>query len=307
MEAHGTLSATLPAATGEPSARVLVIPGLDGHTTLLEATAPHLFRGMQPRVFDHTHDAASGGAEGLAERALALLDADGAEEEPVFVCGESFGGLVALTLARRFPHRVRGLLLFSTFASYPQSSALAGRLGMRLWDVLGDEATDRVLRAVRPFGIPGALGLRFPLEVLRMYLGLTAPDLSAYRAKCQLALDFDARPWLSEIQSPAFVLTGSWDPVVPVAAGRELASRLPRADLVQMPGGHLVYAVRARQVGHAIGRWATGLDSSHRYAAGSTDRLPSTKAAARDSAGAGSTPGSAPRSALPSTRPAPRR
>ena len=48
----------------------------------------------------------------------------------------------------------------------------------------------------------------------------------------------DARPWLGDIQAPTFILTGSFDPVVPVEAGKELARTLPNARLFQLPGGH---------------------------------------------------------------------
>ena len=40
------------------------------------------------------------GLEGLAERALHALDGDVDDDAPVYVCGESFGGPIALTLAR---------------------------------------------------------------------------------------------------------------------------------------------------------------------------------------------------------------
>src|SRR5689334_9331288 len=102
--------------------RVLVIPGLNGHPGLLMRAAPTLFPRWPAFAFNHHVDVAPGGVEGLAERALALIEPD----ERVVVCGESFGGTIALTLARMAPERVRGLILFSTFGWHPSMLARRG-------------------------------------------------------------------------------------------------------------------------------------------------------------------------------------
>jgi pimeloyl-ACP methyl ester carboxylesterase len=65
---------------------------------------------MQVLAFGHRMDAMAGGVHGLAERALATLDGEGSSDPPTLVCGESFGGTVALRLARRYPTRVHGLI-----------------------------------------------------------------------------------------------------------------------------------------------------------------------------------------------------
>jgi pimeloyl-ACP methyl ester carboxylesterase len=105
--------------------------------------------------------------------------------------------------------------------------------------------------------LPGALGFRVrsSREVLRAYLQQPELDLPAYRAKSELALRFDARAWLPELTCPAFVLIGTWDPVVPTRAGRDLARLMPRAELHCLPGGHLVHIVRAAEAGERIARW----------------------------------------------------
>jgi pimeloyl-ACP methyl ester carboxylesterase len=243
--------------TTQAPPRLLVVPGLDGDPRLLLSVAPRLFRGTRALLFDHSRDRAEDGLEGLAERVIALLDADMEGEAPAYICGESFGGTVALTLAHRHPERVRGLILLSTFGRYPAASSRFGRLGLLLWRALGDRAACQLLRAWRPISVPGALGLnvRSSREVLRAYLARPELDLPAYRAKTELALRFDARPWLSEVTCPAFVLIGTWDPVVPTRAGRELARRMPRAELRCLPGGHLVHIARAAEAGGLIASW----------------------------------------------------
>jgi pimeloyl-ACP methyl ester carboxylesterase len=238
------------------SARVLIIPGLNGHPGLLMRSAPLLFPGWDPVPFNHHRDVAADGIEGLAERALELAPANGA---PLLICGESFGGAVALTIAHHAPRRVAGLILFSTFGWHPSTLARRGAAVLALWSFLGGRVSTPVYRAGRLASLPTQLGLRFPPELLQQYVVRPRADVPAYRTKAELALTFDARPWLSSIETPAFVLSGRWDPVVPASAARELAGRLPNATHYIMGGGHLVHLVHARAVGHLITGWARSL------------------------------------------------
>ncbi len=233
--------------------RVLLVPGLNGHPGLLMRYAPVLFPGWEAVAFNHHLDLAEGGVPGLARRALEVL---GEGDERVFVCGESFGGTVALTLAHTAPERVNGLILFSTFGWHPSMLARRGARALALWTFLGQRIGGGVYRAGRLVSVPTQLGVRFPPELLRSYIDRPRAHVAAYRTKAELALTFDARPWLGEVSCPAFVLVGSWDPVVPASAGRELARRLPDATLYSLRGGHLVHLVQAARVRTLIEAWA---------------------------------------------------
>jgi pimeloyl-ACP methyl ester carboxylesterase len=235
---------------------VLIIPGLNGDPGMLMRAAPVLFPGWRPVAFNHHRDGAEGGVEGMAERALACLDLEDGDAAPVYVCGESFGGTVALTVAHLAPDRVAGLLLFSTFGWYPSTLARRGLGALAVWSFLGGRVGTGVYQASRLVSIPSQLGLRFSSEVFHGYVDRPRSDIEAYRTKAELSLTFDARPWLGTIQAETFVLTGRWDPVVPVSAGRQLARALPNATLHTLGGGHLVHLVNATQVGKLISHWA---------------------------------------------------
>ncbi len=239
--------------------RVLIIPGLNGDPGMLLRSAPLLFPTWRPIAFNHHRDLASGGLEGLAERALTCLTEADDDPAPVFVCGESFGGTVALTLARVAPERVAGLILFSTFGWYPSGLARRGVGALAVWSFLGGRVSGSVYQASRLVSVPSQLGLRFSSEVFRGYVDRPRSDIDAYRIKAQLSLTFDARPWLGSIQAPAFVLTGRWDPVVPVSAGQQLARAIPNTTLHTLGGGHLVHLVNADRVGQLIAHWAHGV------------------------------------------------
>ncbi|MDQ6670233.1 MAG: alpha/beta hydrolase, partial [Chloroflexota bacterium] len=238
---------------------VLVIPGLNGHPGLLMEAAPLLLPDFQALPFNHHLDEADGGVEGLAARALQLVD----EQEPplgrVVLCGESFGGTVALTMAHLQPQRVAGLILFSTFGWHPSTLARRGAGALAVWSFLGRRVGNSAYRAGRVASVPTQLGLRFSTDLFRSYVSRPRAHLAAYRAKAELSLAFDARPWLSSVSCPTFVLVGTWDPVVPLSAGRELAERIPGASLHIVRGGHLVHLVQARRVGELISNWARDL------------------------------------------------
>jgi pimeloyl-ACP methyl ester carboxylesterase len=197
----------------------------------------------------------AGGLDGLSERALAVLDADVEADAPAIICGESFGGTAALTLARRHPARVRGLILLSTFAHYPPGLTPARQLGLSLWRLIGDRGADHVLRLWRLLSLPLALGIPWSRDIARLYLRRSPLHLPGYRVKCEAALRFDARPWLDSITCPTLVLTGTFDPVVPTHAGAEVADAIPRARLHRLRGGHLAHVSRSAEAGEVIAGW----------------------------------------------------
>jgi len=239
--------------------RVLVIPGLDGDASMVRAVAPRLFGGMHVLTFDHRFDPMDGGVEGLAERALAVLDSEPDADAPALVCGESFGGTAALTLAHRHPARVRGLILLSAFGWYPKAFASLPRLHLSLWRLVGDKWAARMLRIWRPLTLPAALGWGCSSELVRAYLRRPSIHVAGYRAKCEMALHFDARPWLAAIHCPTLILIGTYDPFVPTRAGQELARRIPNARLRQLAGGHLTHVAHPTAAGELITEWATSI------------------------------------------------
>jgi pimeloyl-ACP methyl ester carboxylesterase len=206
--------------------------------------------------FDHRLDDASTGLEGLVEAALEEMDRVQGKPEPMLVLGESFGGPVALTLARMHPERVSGLLLFSTFAHYPASRRRELLAALDVWSRFTDDRPrEAATTFFRRLMAPAQLGDGYAGDLLDEYLGQPLPSLAAVRAKCVLTLEFDARPWLSDVHCPALVLAGDHDPVVPPAAGWTLARDLRSATFHLLPGGHLVHISQAEQAGNLVRAW----------------------------------------------------
>src|SRR5437868_13769246 len=127
---------------------------------MLLGAAPLLFPRWRAVAFNHHLDQAERGIPGLARRALAVVGEH--SDEQVVVCGESFGGTVALTLARLRPERVKGLILLSTFGWHPSMLARHGAGALAVWSFLGHRVGNTVYRAGRVASLPTQLGLRFP-------------------------------------------------------------------------------------------------------------------------------------------------
>jgi pimeloyl-ACP methyl ester carboxylesterase len=135
---------------------------------------------------------------------------------------------------------------------------------LALWSFLGGRVSNSMYRAGRLASLPTQLGLRVSPALFQTYISRPRACVPAYRTKVELSLSFDARPWLGTLETPAFILTGTWDPVVPASAGRDLARRLPNSTLHTLPGGHLVHLVHAERVGQLITRWAGTLREQSR-------------------------------------------
>src|SRR5205814_9397104 len=134
--------------------------------------------------------------------ALEVLDhLTDAQPQSVFICGESFGGTIALTLAHQAPARVRGLILFSAFGWHPSMLARRGAAALAVWSFLqlGHRVPNEIYQAGRLASVPTQLGLRFPRDLLRQYVSRPRAHLTAYRIKAELSLTFDDRHGLSNI------------------------------------------------------------------------------------------------------------
>lgn len=178
--------------------------------------------------------------EEMAADAVAVLDAAGWES--AHVLGASMGGMIAQTVAIRYPDRVRSLTSVMSSPSprvgrptMGAAAALAARPART-----AEEAAERVVATFRVIGSPG-----YPLDEqwLRSYgRRAFARARDATGARRQLAaINASASrvPGLRGVRAPTLVVHGEADPLVRPAAGRATAAAVPGARLVTYPGmGH---------------------------------------------------------------------
>ena len=171
----------------------------------------------------------------LAADALARVD------EPVDVVGLSMGGYIALTIALGRPELVRSLVLAGTGAGGPGRVPRPAHVAAAFTAALGlpyEEFTRVTLPyAFRP-GWAEADPDRFEQVVAtRLERPASYVTIEAHAEACYGF--YAAGVEVERIDTPALVVHGTEDLIVPVENGRRLAARLPNARYVELDGaGH---------------------------------------------------------------------
>jgi len=165
----------------------------------------------------------------MADDALGVLDVLGIER--AHVCGASMGGMIAQHLAAKRPHRVKSLTLMMTTTGsrrLPQPSLRVQHALISRPDGRNRDAVVRHLqRVMTVIGSPA-----YPPEPERLRQRLDASVRRAWRPSgtarqmAAIAADGDRTNLMVRIQSPTHVIHGEADPLVRVAAGRELVKRI---------------------------------------------------------------------------------
>ena len=258
---------------GAPAPLMLYLPGLDGTGwaaarqfeglgRLFRMAALAVPADASPRCFEEAVSAAVAFLE--EERAATVEGGARAQRTRVYLLGESFGGLVALSVAQRRPDLVDAVVLVNPATAYALSP----------WPWLGNgvllNVPDEVYAAspflLAPFlGNPARLAQTFvetvggagrsdggPLDALGGLVGDlvgAVPSLGALadllpkdvlRARLKALGDGCAEvlPRLGQVECPVLVVVGEDDRLIPSA---EEASRLERelrhAKIVRVPGG----------------------------------------------------------------------
>jgi pimeloyl-ACP methyl ester carboxylesterase len=178
----------------------------------------------------------------MAADGLGVLDALGIAR--AHVCGASMGGMIAQHLAAAHPRRLKSLTLMMTSSGarrLPQPSFLVQRALMSRPD--GHDAAAVVAHLEKLLTLIGSPGYRPDPGRLRRRLEETVArawrPAGTARQLIAVAADGDRTPLLGRIAAPTCVIHGDADPLVPVAAGRDLAARIAGAQADIVPGmGH---------------------------------------------------------------------
>ena len=159
------------------------------------------------------------------------------------VLGWSLGGMVALELARSRPGDLAALVLVATTPCFLAREDWPAGMNPGVLDGFAAGLAGDYRRTISNFLALQTWGDENATQALRsLRANLDShgePDPQALAAGLGILRHADLRDELASIAIPTLVIAGEHDRITPVAAGRELASRLPSARFVEVPkAGH---------------------------------------------------------------------
>jgi len=200
------------------------------------------YRVICPDLRGHGETAAPEGIytiDGMADDVIELLDALGLVQ-PLVLGGLSMGGYVALSIAERFPHRLRGLMLFNTRAGAdtPETARVREDLA-QIVESSGSVAA--VAETMVPKLLAPSTRDRRPdlVEKVGAMVTRTVPRAVAGALR-GMAIRPDRTGVLPSLRLPTLVMAGADDLLIPLDESRRMAAAIPGASLVVVPdAGHL--------------------------------------------------------------------
>jgi len=224
---------------------VLLVPGLNLTAALWADQVAALGAGRTVVVADH---AASPTIAAIARDILA-------DAPPRFaLAGLSMGGYVAMEILRVAPERVERLCLLDTRADpdAPEQSEIR----RQLIEITEKGGFAKIAAMQYPKLVaPARLDDEALQKAVRAMADATGPDAFVRQQKAILTR-IDSRPALAAIRCPVTVLVGADDQLTPPDLARDMAARIPGADLVVIPeAGHLSPIEAPEAVTAALKQW----------------------------------------------------
>ncbi len=218
--------------------RIYVLPGLDGTGRLLDAFVKKCPAGFAAVPIAYPTDRMLNYDE-LADVVSKKL----ADDVPMILLGESFGGPLALRVASLKPRNLIAVVLIATFVRPPASPLmrfLPWRIGFRM------RAPVYAIRAALAGKTASGELLRRAREVLRD----VSPDVLAARVRSVLTVD--GREWLKNCPASILYLAGKQDRLVKPRCFETI--KMIRPDVVhrEIPAPHFVLQIAPSEAWRAI-------------------------------------------------------
>ncbi len=230
--------------TGEP---LILTPGLSAGAWIWFKQVKALSAQFRVVTFDPRGVGRSRSSESPTDMRLLADDVAGLLKElkipRAHILGASFGGFVAQEFALAYPETTRTLTLCCTSFGGNNHVAPSMETLMALASTDGFNTEERVRRNLTPAFSPNFARVH-PNEVEQTVQLRMANPVSedAYRSQLMAAFGFNAEPRLPSIQSPTLIISGDADAIVPVQNSRNLAAKIPGANLALIEdGSHLFF------------------------------------------------------------------
>ncbi|MDH3637302.1 MAG: alpha/beta hydrolase [Gammaproteobacteria bacterium] len=212
---------------------IVLVPGLDGTALLFYRQIPLLAERFNVVAFPLRDDPAHTMAD-LVDELRELIEQTASSE--VILCGESFGGALAMSLALQHPEIVSGLVIVNSFPVIRTRLRLkAAPLALRMFPWAAMPAVRRFTanRLHSPHTNPE--------DLHEFHERSKAIGRMGYIRRLELLNQYDIRGRLTDLEPPSLFLAGDRDQLLPsVFEARYMAERVPRAQMQVLEGyGHI--------------------------------------------------------------------
>lgn len=228
-----------------PGRVVVLLHGFPLDHTIWDAqrgTLGSIYRLICPDLRGHGRTAAPEGVytiDAMADDVIELLDALKIAEK-VVLGGLSMGGYVALSIAARYPERLRGLLLIDTRAGGDTPEAARAREELAA-QVEASASAEPVVSSMLPKLFAASTRQDRPelVALVGDQMGRTVPRGIAGALR-GMAVRPDRTAGLAKIAIPTLVMVGAEDTITPPEQARAMSEAIPNSQLVVIPrAGHL--------------------------------------------------------------------
>jgi pimeloyl-[acyl-carrier protein] methyl ester esterase len=223
--------------TGHP---LVMLHGWGMHGGIWDDCVPDLARSwrvIRPDLPGHGRSCGISGSSDLDT--LAESVASHCPREMVLV-GWSLGGLVALSITRHLPQRVRRLVLVASTPRFVAGAAWPWGIAPSVLESFGRGLSTDYRRTVRDFLTLQVRGDERAVELLRdlkaRVFAHGDPDPRALRQGLDLLAASDLVGCLGKINRPTLVISGERDRITPPEAGMRMAEAIPGSRFLSIGG-----------------------------------------------------------------------
>ncbi len=237
----------LPPQNPQPKLPLFVyLPGMDGTGKLLSSQIPNLERSFDIRRLSIPVDDLSNWDEMVAKIAELIKSELGTEypKRKLYLCGESFGGCLALKLTIGFPELCDRLILVNPASSFKQQAWI--RWGLYLTPLLPARLYPLSCMALLPIlATLERIAIRDSNALLNV---MQSVKFKSAMWRVSLLDRFDVQiEQLQQISQPTLIISSGSDRLLPSKAeGKLLTQYIPKSQLHLIPeGGHAVLLERS--------------------------------------------------------------
>ena len=223
-------------------APLVMIRGLGSNLDHWYAQAPTFSQYYKVIMFDNRGIARTNDPGGdytvpmMAADTLGLMD--GLELQKAYVMGLSMGGMIAQELAINCPDRVKGLVPFCTHCGGTEQVGPSPEVSALFKEMVFENTPEAKVKAASTLFDRQTLEHSPEIPTYYSEVSLKNPAKAEILIKqWQAVLQHDTFDRLPRITAPTLVITGAEDLLIPPANSKTLAEKIPRAELMIIPGG----------------------------------------------------------------------